>query len=305
MPFGKPWEGARAPDLIYAPKGMIGPEERRALYWIGRNYYTGKGAIVDAGAYVGASALCLASGLADNPAVRDARERIHSFDYFSAEDDYVVEHICRDFRPIKRGDSYLDIFLIQTRAYRHLIRPIAGDFLNTRWDNGPIEVLFIDIAKTQELNSHIIRHYFPHLIPGRSLVIHQDFYHCWHPYIHVTMQALAPYFRILDGHIEYQSRLYLYEREIVPAVLQEVADYCYTASERIALLETLAAQETGNMRAMIDTVKLWQFVQDGDRNAILQAYSAFEKTYGRLREKHLWWQQAQEILEYYNATRRR
>jgi hypothetical protein len=30
-----------APAEIYKPKGMIGPEERRALYWLVKNWHTG------------------------------------------------------------------------------------------------------------------------------------------------------------------------------------------------------------------------------------------------------------------------
>src|ERR1700704_5140207 len=63
----KPWNRSDVPPEIYSPKGMIGPEERRALYWLGKNWFTGRGEIVDAGAYIGASAFSIAAGLNDNP----------------------------------------------------------------------------------------------------------------------------------------------------------------------------------------------------------------------------------------------
>jgi hypothetical protein len=300
MILEKPWNVMQAPDALYAPKGMIGPEERRALYWIGSSWFTGKGAIVDAGAYVGASAFCLAAGVAANPAARPAEPCIHSFDYFRALDAYVVEQISRDFRPAAIGESYLDIFWRQIAPYRELVRAVPGDFLEARWTGGPIEVLFVDIAKTQPLNSHLIGEFFPHLLPGRSLLVQQDFYHCWHPHIHITMEALAPYFGILDRHIEHQSRLYLCTKPIPPGAIAQAARYAYAKNGRLALLDALARKENGAMRAMIDVVKLWQLVLDGDLRAADRQYSALAARHAGLPKNGLWRTQAQEVLAYRN-----
>jgi hypothetical protein len=295
MRLQKPWNDIDVPEEIYAPRGMIGAEERRALYWAGRDWFTGTGAIVDAGAYVGASAFCLAAGVAANPKIRRKDPRIHSFDYFRVIDDYVAEHISRDFRPVTAGESYFDIFLRQLRPYEGLVRAVPGDFMETRWNGGAIEVLFIDIAKTQPLNSHLIREFFPHLMPGRSLVIQQDFYHCWHPHIHITMEVLAPYFEILDEHVEYQSRLYLCTNAIPPAALAEAAEFAYSKSERLALLDSLSRKEIGHMRAMVDVVKLWQLVLDGHSAEVDRQYAAIVANYGEVRSKCVWWTQAQHI----------
>jgi hypothetical protein len=208
-------------------------------------------------------------------------------------------------RPIQEGGDYLDVFLTQTARYRDLIKHEAGDFLTKRWTRGPIEVLFIDIAKTQDLNSHIIREFFPHLIPGRSLVVHQDFYHCWHPYIHVTMEALSPYFEILDEHIEHATRLYLYAKPAPSGVIAAVADYAYTAEDRIALLDALSAKEIGRMRAMIEVVKLWQLAMDGNAAALLKQHASIIATYGQVRVKDLWWRQTHEVMADYEKYHQR
>lgn len=290
------------PEELYAPKGMIGAEERRALYWIGQTWFTGAGAIIDAGAYVGASAFCLAAGVAANAGLRPPHPCIHSFDYFRALDGYVAEQISRDFRKTAEGESYLDIFLGQIAPYEALVRAVPGDFTQARWTGGDIEVLFVDVAKTQQLNSHLIREFFPHLIPGRSLLLHQDFYHCWHPYIHITMEALAPYFEILDGHIEHQSRLYLCTKPIPPDAIDEAARYAYSKSDRLALLDRLCSRETGEMRAMVDVVKLWQLVLDEDESAASKQYAAILADYGDVHPKGLWWTQTQEIWVYSNPS---
>jgi hypothetical protein len=298
MRLEKPWNGMRAPEQLYAPKGMIGGEERRALYWIGKEWFTGAGAIIDAGAYVGASAFCLAAGVADNAKVRRKGRCIHSYDYFRAIDDYIVAQLSRDFHPVSAGGSYMDIFQRQVRPYQRLVHAVPGDFSTARWTGEPVEILFVDIAKTKALNSHLMREFFPHLIPGRSLVIQQDFYHCWHPYIHITMEALAPFFEIVDEHIQHQSRLYLCTKEIPSEEIAKAAEYAYARRDRLALLDALSRKEMGHMRAMIDVVKLWQLVLDEDADEAGKQYAAIEANYGDVREKGLWWTQAQEVMAY-------
>jgi methyltransferase family protein len=310
----KPWvEGtSQAPQDIFAAKGMIGPEERRALFWLARNYYKGEGAIVDAGAYVGSSAVCLAAGLAKNTQTQGRRPIIYSYDYFKAFDAYVAEQITRDFRPTRIGDDYLDIFQKQTEKYAEFVRPMVGDFLDSRWGEGPIDILFIDIAKTQDLNSHLIREFFPHLVPDRSLVVHQDFFHCWHPHIHITMEALSDYFEVMDEHIQFQSRLYMYRRAIPKGELARVADYVYSPAERLALLDDVAKKEIGEMRAMMRVVKLWQLLLDGDTSGFEDAHAAFTSAYGDVRRRGLWWRrrglwwyQAQEVMAHFEGRKER
>src|SRR5262245_45718743 len=158
MVIVKPWNSMPVPETIYSPKGMIGPEERRALFWIGPKYYRGEGVIVDAGAYVGASALCMAAGLTSNPLIQDLLPMpiIRSYDYFKAIDGYVIECISRDFREIVADEDYLAFFLAQTRPHRELIWQVPGDFLEARWSNDTIEVLFIDIDTMLYVNSDLL-----------------------------------------------------------------------------------------------------------------------------------------------------
>lgn len=129
---GKPWNDTRWPTsaAIRGPKGMVGPEERACYYWLGRNWLSGKGCIVDAGCFVGASTFCFAAGAADGGRRSfDGGKLVHAFDYFKVVDQYVGEAISRDFRPIARGQSYLDIFQAQTAPCADMIASYARDFL--------------------------------------------------------------------------------------------------------------------------------------------------------------------------------
>ena len=71
--------------------GMLGLEERKLLYQLARNIYTGEGAVVELGAFCGASTCCLAAGMRDNP--RAAGRHVDSYDCFIASEPYLVEFI--------------------------------------------------------------------------------------------------------------------------------------------------------------------------------------------------------------------
>ena len=62
----QPWRAPDAQAGSYA-LGMLGLDERRLLYHLARNSYTGEGSVVELGAFCGASTCCLAAGLRDNP----------------------------------------------------------------------------------------------------------------------------------------------------------------------------------------------------------------------------------------------
>lgn len=295
---GKPWNEASAPEELKYPKGMLGDEERRAFYWLARNYASGSGFIVDAGTFLGASTFCFAAGAAAaGHYTFDGRPIVQAYDYFAAMDQYVANAIARDFRPIKEGESYIDIFQYQTGKYASLIETHPGDFLEKSWGGSPIEILFIDLAKTQSLCCHVIRQMFSALIPGKSLVIHQDYYHCWHPYIHITMEYLDEYFELVDSLIPHQSRVWRLVKAIPEAELARLAAYDLSAADRIQLLDRLVLKSSDRVKQMIEVVRLWQRVSDGSLVEALEDYKRLNECYQLEASNDLWADQAREIAK--------
>lgn len=291
----KPWDAAPAPEAIHAPKGMVGPEERRCYYWLGQNWLSGRGCIVDAGAFLGASTFCFAAGAAAGGR-RDfnGKTLLHAYDYFKVVDQYVGEAISRDFRPITEGESYLDIFAMQTAPYADMIRAYPGDFLSHHWHGDPIEILFIDIAKTADLNAHAVGEFFPNLIPGRSVVVQQDYYHCWHPYIHIGMEFLDDEFELVDEHVAHQSRVWRLAKPIPAEKVARLAAYDLSKDERLELLDGLIAKSSDFFRPMAEVVKLWQVCLDGDYDAARAEFRRLDEAYKFRLRPELW---AQQVLE--------
>jgi Methyltransferase domain len=193
----KPWLAPNAQAGSYA-LGMLGLEERKLLYQLARYIYTGEGAVVELGAFCGASTCCLAAGLRDNP--RAADHHVHSYDSFIANEPYLVDFIRTQFgEALEMGQSFAAIFRRATAQFAHLIEVHAGDLLEQTWPSeAPIEILFVDVAKTLALSGKVLTEFFAHLTPGKSIVIHQDFYHPTAFYLPVVMEFLSDHFTIIE-----------------------------------------------------------------------------------------------------------
>ena len=78
------------PAAILRPAGMLGPNDRRLLYILARSLGRDATAVVDAGSLIGASAYCLAEGLAgaDTP---PADGTLHCYDTFRITESYLLD----------------------------------------------------------------------------------------------------------------------------------------------------------------------------------------------------------------------
>ena len=117
------------------------------------------------------------------------------------------------------GESFIPMLEQNIAPHRDLIDLHIGDLTEMGWDGSPVELAFIDVCKTRELNAHVSRQLYPALIGGASTLIHQDFFYDRLPWIRVTMGYLADYFR-WEGQVA-SSSVYT----TVNAVPENVAAY--------------------------------------------------------------------------------
>jgi hypothetical protein len=178
---------------------MLTYDERALLYALGRDLAPGA-RIVDAGCFLGGSTAALALGASER--VGQPARVIHSYDLF------LVDHSAATHYPELIGDRRLGDDL--RPVFEEVVGPDLleyvethpGDLLAQRWGGDPVDVLFVDVAKTWELNDHVAHEFFPALVPGRSIVVQQDYVHEWLPWIHITMQLLDRFFEriaVLEG----------------------------------------------------------------------------------------------------------
>lgn len=171
--------------------GMTTLDERLYLRQLAETQFTGQGAIIDLGSWLGSTTIALAQGLEQNtrPAARDAK--VLAFDRFlwaAYMDPHVAQtELAGRYRP---GDNFLDEFQRRVAPWRQRIEVCAGDLSAATWSGGPIELLVVDAMKSWELSSVIAKAFYPALVPGRSRLIHQDFAHFATPWIPLAMHRL-------------------------------------------------------------------------------------------------------------------
>jgi predicted O-methyltransferase YrrM len=215
----------KLPQSVHDVGSMLSYDERAVLHWAART--APPGAIVDAGAFLGGSALALATGA-------EGREQVvHSYDLFRLDDGqqaWLPEGF--DLQP---GDSTIDVV-------RHNLAPVAdrvvlheGDIEKETWGD-PISVLFVDVAKSWSTGDAVWRTFLPHVQPG-GLIIQQDLVHWGHPWYAIIMEHLADHVDYL-GWAWYSSAVYRCRESVreLPVPLLEN----FTCDQMVALVDRAA-----------------------------------------------------------------
>jgi predicted O-methyltransferase YrrM len=165
-----PWIHLSLPSELTKIRAMLSHGERQYLTWLTAERFEGWGAIVDLGPWLGASSAMLAEGLKR----QGKKDKVFSFDLFTWDPSYMD---AKAHENLKAGDDFRHLAVREVGDYISWIEFEKRDLMNTSWEGGPIEILFVDAAKTWELTNAIFRGFGPHLVPGRSRVVLQDFRH--------------------------------------------------------------------------------------------------------------------------------
>src|SRR5262249_21665768 len=147
----RPWRDLELPpDAIGIPT-MLSKAERRLLYSLARDYACDDAAIVDAGCFLGGSTAALLAGLRD-PAEPWTGPPVESYDLFRV-DDYMVEKFFVGEHAAPLGTSFrrrFDAHVARFDRPPHVVH--EGDITSIGWSGGPIDILFLDILKSWEIN---------------------------------------------------------------------------------------------------------------------------------------------------------
>jgi hypothetical protein len=248
------WAARPVPEASASAVTMLIPDELRLLEFLTERYFERRGAIIDAGCFLGGSTLALASGLRTWLAKRGKAESplIHSYDLFEVED--WTRGVYFD-AGVPAGATTRARFDAATASHASLVTVHEGDIMASEWSGGPIEILFIDVAKHWTVCDFVTANFFPHLIPGHSVVVQQDYlYHHWTGWLHVTMEYYADEFEMLcdtgDNSVAFRLRKPFAPGRIRPNL---VASLSY--EEKAELMDRAAARFTGRQRDIILSAK--------------------------------------------------
>jgi hypothetical protein len=270
--IGRPWRDIPlSPDAKGIPT-MLSKAERRLLYSLARDYATGDAAIVDAGCFLGGSTAALLAGLRD-------RERgwtgpaLTSYDLFRVEAFTIPKFFDRSVRV---GDSFRPRFDAHLAKFDvpHVVH--EGDITSIGWDGGPIDVLFLDLLKSWEINDAVLRDFFPSLVPGRSVIVHQDYGWGDTPWIPITVELMRDSLVLLDW-MEWGSHVYFVERELPIDVLENGVGGL-DLDTKLELSERAVARAEGWVQGMLEISRAFLVAErDGPDAALAELASIRER----------------------------
>lgn len=193
---------------------MITPEERNYLYWLGQSTWTGKGIAIEIGSWLGGSTACLALGMKDSG--RQCNKHLKVFDNFIWQE-FMAD---RAPLPIKPGDSFEPFFRKNIQDFHDCVEhharqlpdsaatPGQGDtqtpipYLETMYRE-PVELLFVDGAKSWFAMLYLMKTVNPNLVPGLSYLVFQDYKYWgtyWVPAITTILeQYFEPVHNVING----------------------------------------------------------------------------------------------------------
>jgi hypothetical protein len=199
--------------------GMTSMTERAYFKWHAQEEVTGSGAIVDLGTWLGSTTAAMAMGLSANPRPAAKKTVIHAYDQFLWDPRFDYHSPPTRFGPYAEGDSFRPEFEHVVARWRDRIAVHEGDLLKETWTDGSIELLLVDAMKSWDLATHITRHFYPPLLAGDGCLIHQDFSHCFTPWVPLTCYRLRSYLEPMIDVPRSESLVFRVTRELPPSEL--------------------------------------------------------------------------------------
>lgn len=172
-----PWKSLETKE--YSIPTMISHEEKQYYNYIGQ-FYSGQGEIIEIGPWLGASTHYIVDGLLNNP--NFASKKLHVFDDFIWRSSWMDEYLPPNERPVNHGDfqPLFNKYLSDVQQYIQVTKgKIAEhdgnqDIPQIIWNNGLVELLYIDCGRDFEINEDWYKIFSPYFIPNITLLIMQD-----------------------------------------------------------------------------------------------------------------------------------
>lgn len=172
--------------------GMISEEEKRYYKWIGQ-FYTGEGSVIELGPWLGCSTFYILEALRKNPNFKGKKIYVYDdfvwrsawMDRYYPSDDHPQDH--EDFKYLfDRFTAPDKDFIVANRRrlstgeleenFGDIIKPYDKiiDIPPLQWGDDPVEILFVDVGRTIDVNEAWWRVFFPYFIPNKTLIVMQD-----------------------------------------------------------------------------------------------------------------------------------
>jgi hypothetical protein len=135
-----------------------------------------------------------------------------------------------------------------------------GDATVHGWSGEPIEILFLDFIKTWRLNDLMMEQFIPCLIPGHSVIVQQDYLWGFGPWVHITMELLAPYVTIIDS-MPFNSVAYLLTAPIPKSMIGVKVRELLSIKAQLKLMDQAVNRWQGPQRGMVELARVMLLIE--------------------------------------------
>ena len=190
---------APPPEVLSHP-GMSAPAERNLLYTLAAYHYSGKGCIVDAGSFLGASTMALARGLQQRSVSTKSHPPqmpVQAFEQAIAHEDFQVHAEKCALPTVEPGKSFRHVLEQLLQPVHDEVNLHVGDIVEFDGVSLPdIEICFLDVARNARIALHCMKLFFPRLLPG-AYVVQREYFHHDRPFLKYSLECLAEHFEYL------------------------------------------------------------------------------------------------------------
>jgi hypothetical protein len=221
---------------------MLQHEETQYLYWLGSSVWKGRGLVLEIGPWLGGSTVCLAAGM--RASGHDVKNRLHAVDNFLWREFMAA----RADLPLQPGDSFEPYFLKNLSDHADIVvahalmlpdEIIEGDHEATAKRGaeeemeemeeapgaGPVEILFIDGAKSWRGMAHLLRNVRDRLEPGQTLFVCQDFKYWGTYWVPMMMSRLRGCIEPVHNVLGATTVTFRLAREIPRVLIDSLEDH--------------------------------------------------------------------------------
>lgn len=216
---------------------MLSNQEQKLYFWLTAHWARGTGAVVDLGCFVGGSTARLAAGQASAGHSTTDTNAIYAYDQFTAAEHNKQRTLYPAGIAPFDGTDTLGLTQELLSPWQDQIHLRRGKIEDIGWHGAPIEILAIDAMKSYHSMHCIALDFFPHLIPGRSVIAHQDFLRWNQPYLAPQMALLRDFFTPV-AQVAEDTVVYLCTRAITRADIRAAKVSVLSLDTKIEHLET-------------------------------------------------------------------
>jgi hypothetical protein len=277
---------------------MISDEEKQYLYWLTSSVWRGSGQVVEIGPWLGGSTYCLAAGMQSSG--HETKKRLVVYDNFVWRE-FMSE---RDTAVLKPGDCFHSEFRKNISTYKSIVdsykQALPDEFIQSDQDaiskryvkeenvaifqglpnSQPVEILFVDGAKSWLGLKHLLFHVTERLIPAESILVCQDFKYWGNYWVPLMLTFLSEYLQPIHNVLSATTITFRLVKPIPRNVLEALANHIaeVPTNDSLAALDRAAEMLRKNEDALGSAhVRLGKVMFLSHQNMLDQAAAAFRE----------------------------